>query len=154
MAAGLTAAPGEVADAVRPAHLGSGFCGPSSMLAAISSAMVTSATSTSSLLAADRSIAVTRCQFEDSRRLAFSRLNRKVRTSASVTRLVPLRNVTGRANGRDQPMRDLLTSAGGGVECSMTAVWGWWARNVDHPRGHQCHGGRGRSTTFVLNGGT
>jgi hypothetical protein len=91
------------------------------MLAAISNAMVRSATSTWSLRAADRSNAVTRCQLADSCRSARSRLKRKVRTSASVTRLDPPRNATGRASGRDQPKRVLLTSGCDCIERFMTA---------------------------------
>jgi hypothetical protein len=102
---------------------GHGLEAPSSMLAAVSSAMVTSATSTSSLLAAHGMSAVTRCQLEDFGRVSLSRLHRKVRTSASVTRLEPLFNMTGRASGRAHPMAG-FAAAGGGAECSMADIGG------------------------------
>ena len=92
------------------------------MLAAISKAIVTSAASTSSLRAAASSNPVTRCQFGDSRRLCWSRLNRKLRKSASVTRLVPSRIVTGRASGRAQPERGLLVSLPAASDSVMRSI--------------------------------
>ncbi|HEY6258368.1 MAG TPA: hypothetical protein VIY51_21500 [Xanthobacteraceae bacterium] len=89
------------------------------MLAAISNAIVTSATSTSSLLAAESSSAVTRCQADDCRGSVRMRQKRKVRTSASVTKFGPPRSVTGRARGRDQRRGGLGISAGESAKCSV-----------------------------------